>query len=428
MNKRVVTFVTTAPAAMTAVALAWVTVALVTVALVTASSVPAAYAQPQAPDLPAETPGPPGVPPGSDEGSDEGSGAGGTRLRFEPGVDSKSWFWDRQRDEEVSAGPTSQRARFPSPQRPDTLPVAVESGQPSKQSTIKFDLVGHGITAGSAVTGFVLTVAEGTDPGEAPTVNPEKHPFYACAATGFWPDGEAETWDTRPDTTDQCVPGKRSTDGNAASWTFDLSAMARSWGKEPAANSGVLLTGVQPGADASSGTWQVNLKAPQPDDPVTPEDEYKQTSHRLVADIAYTPAEPPETSTGVPGATDLPGGPPGGLPGGGGLGAGGLGGTPSVGGTAEPAGDLGAQPTSAANHPFTPTIPWYVWALIPLTFVATAMVRTALVENNPVTRPGGVIETIRSRNAEQWGAPSAEHDDSLLGFLTRFLPFERGPR
>jgi hypothetical protein len=59
-----------------------------------------------------------------------------TDVRYEYGTDISSWYWERQQDQEVAPPPPpegfpeppaalSQRVRLPSPQRPDTLPVAL---------------------------------------------------------------------------------------------------------------------------------------------------------------------------------------------------------------------------------------------------------------------------------------------------------------
>lgn len=380
---------------------------------------------------PSRMPSPPAspAPPGDDDNDDRARSGKTTQLQYEHGIDRKSWYWDRQRDQEVAAGPVAQRARLPSPQRPDTLPVAVESGQPSKQSAIRFDLVGHDIPAGSKVTRFVLTVAEGTDPGEAPTVNPQDRKVQACPAGGFWPSGEAETWNTRPDVTDECVTGSRRGGDAEASWIFDLSAMAASWGKDPFRNNGIILTGTGAENEGTAETWQVNLKAPLRDDPVTPMNEYEETSDRVVAEVGYVPGRGPAPSMSALGGPGMPG--TSGTADGPGLSTGTLSGDSAIAGAPGAAGSGDVRgpelPTVAARPRFVPRVPPYVWALIPAALLGTAAVRAALMESTAATRPGGVIETIRGRNAAQRGTPPSEAEGLVARLLT-LLPFGEGGR
>src|SRR5687767_831615 len=82
--------------------------------------------------------------------------ADGDRHPYRYGVDVSSWYWQRQMDQEVAppvplpapAPPVSQRARLPSPQRPDTLPVGVFEGEHERMAAIKFDLTERGVTPG----------------------------------------------------------------------------------------------------------------------------------------------------------------------------------------------------------------------------------------------------------------------------------------
>ncbi|MPZ26626.1 MAG: hypothetical protein GEV12_09250 [Micromonosporaceae bacterium] len=347
------------------------------------------------------------------------------RLQFTYGVDSSSWFWQRQQDEELAVGTASQRVSVPNPQSPATLPVAVEAGEPTKLAALRFDLAGRDVPEGSTVTGFLLTVAEGTEPGDTvPTVNPLGRELRACRADAAWSPGEADLWEARPEQADACVTGVRTEaevdpeaepdpEGGelAATWTFDLASLAGDWGEDPFANHGVVLGPVLPDDAGPTETWQVNLLLPRRDDPNTPVDEYEQTAGRTVVELAYLPGEAAgqepggEPGSGAPpapagGAGDV-GGSPGRLDGAGGVpdpGAPPEAGDPSEAGS-PPASE---QPVPVAQ-PFAPRPPWYVWLLIPAALLAVMLVRGALVEEPATARPGGVIETIRRRNTRRRG-------------------------
>lgn len=350
-----------------------------------------------------------------------GAQPGGTeteRLQFTYGVDSSSWFWQRQQDEEVAVGTVSQRVSVPNPQSPATLPVAVEAGEPTKLAALRFDLAGRDVPEGSTVTGFVLTVAEGTEPGDTvPTLNPLGRELLACRAGAAWSPGEADLWEARPEQADECVTGVRAEaevdpdaeDAPTATWTFDLSALAGDWGEDPFGNHGVVFGPVLPDDAGPTETWQVNLLLPRRDDPNTPVDEYQQTAGRTVAELAYLPGpaagQEQRAGAAVPPAPAGDAGDPGGSPGG----LGGAGGVPDRGAPPE-AGDppdAGSPPASdqpvPVAQPFAPSPPWYVWLLIPAALLAALLVRGALVEEPATARPGGVIDTIRRRNTERRG-------------------------
>lgn len=349
-------------------------------------------------------------------------GAERDELQFTYGVDSSSWYWERQLDEELSLADASQRVSLPNPQAPETLPVAVELGEPTKLSALRFDLPERGVPEGSTVTEFVLTIVEGTSPGDTvPTINPAAHELQACRAEAAWSPSEADLWDAQPES-GECVTGERSEleldddsggggdvgeldrEQLAASWSFDLSELAAGWGEDTFDNHGVVFTPAVIDEPGPADTWQVNLLLPQRNDPNTPADEYEETVERVAVDLAYVPGEAEPD-----GEPDAPEGPP--------PGAGAGGGGPSGTGGAGPP-DPGARPEldegaagegevapidRAAPAAFEPRMPWYVWLLLPAALLTAVLVRGALVETAPATRHGGVIETIRARNVRRRG-------------------------
>ena len=225
--------------------------------------------------------------------------AGGEELEFDYGVDGVSWYWSRQIDENLELGSVSQPVEFPNPQSATTMPVAVELGENTKIAAVNFNLAERGVTEGSTITDFKLTVAEGDDAGDSPTFNPTGKLVQACPITEAWTSGEAEMWDVQPPVGDGCVVGERTepdpaevADAEALlaeaqeaaegggedvpvvevplpTWTFDLTELAKDWGQDPFANYGVMFMPVMDEATPVD-TWQVNLKLPLRDDTQTP--------------------------------------------------------------------------------------------------------------------------------------------------------------
>ncbi|MGH3717168.1 MAG: hypothetical protein ACRDT4_27455, partial [Micromonosporaceae bacterium] len=225
-------------------------------------------------------------------------------LQYTYGTDASAWFWVRQVDQET-AGP---RVSLPNPQRPETLPVAYESGEPSKLSSLKFDLAGRAVPAGSKITKFTLTIVEATDPAEVPTSNPSARVLQACTAASEWADAQAELWEAKPKSGTDCAKGVRketpATDKAPlrVTWSFDLTKVAATWGNDPYANYGLVFDGVVPANAGPTETWQVNLKLPQRDNQETPVNEYKDTANRVQASMTYLPGAGTATAPpGVPG-------------------------------------------------------------------------------------------------------------------------------
>lgn len=343
-------------------------------------------------------------------------------VRFEYGKDKAAWFWQHQIDEEVAPpqpppdpipDPTGGRIRFPNPQQPDTLPVAVVNGEHDRVSALQFDVFSRGVTLGSEITRFVVTIEEGTDRNEQPSFNEESARIEACRNAEFFAESgqPPDQWESRPDVDDSaCVEGKRKASGDTAKWTFDLTDLAEPWGEDPFSNFGVTLLGIIGEGSGPADSWQVNLKIPARDrdpGPLEPEDrdDYKETRNRVRVDLAFVPGEPivaplpppppPAVSdvagtgfdsttdfTSVEGFNDQ---------------------TPTF---TEAGSDVPAQPAStpvAANLP-RPRMPGYVWALLPIGLLALGAVRSVVVDPAGGTRPDGVIASIRRRNSERRGA------------------------
>lgn len=352
---------------------------------------------------------------------------------FRYGTDVSAWYWNRQVDQEATtpvplpppAPPVSQRIRLPSPQRPDTLPVAVFEAQHEKMAAIKFDLAERGVTPGSDIKKLVLRIEESIDHNEQPSYKPETAVIQACRITDVLSPGENEQFDDRPQYSESdCVQGVREAPPAPAApaWTFDLTKIAGPWGEEPFSNDGVMLLGVLQGGGASE-TWQVNLKIPARDNAATGgADEYDQTKGRAVLTLVFVPGETAQglepgaadtgdagvapsgtttgvTSTGVVPSTDLTGA-----------------GSPAAGGTTPPSSPAASPPSTtpvAQTAPTEPRVPSSVWLLVPAALLALSLVRAAVMEPVGGPRPDGAIAAIRRRNAERRGGPLRVPGDPL---------------
>lgn len=351
------------------------------------------------------------------------------KLFFEYGVDRRSWWWEKQTDQEVTVPvppgapiEPSQRVRLPSPQRPDTIPVAVVRGEHERMAALFFDLIARGVTDGSTITKFGFTIQESTDKNEQPSFKPAEATIQACRIQEFWPDSDGnEEWKTIPKYSGaQCVAGKRNPKGKVPMWSFNATSIVKPWGAQPGQNFGVLLLADLKDATDDT-TWQVNLKIPSRDDAKTAEDnEYQKTRTRVVVDLAFVPGEPAsggslDTGGSVPfGSSSSSGGSFSSSFGSGGGSSFG-GGSPitgSGGGTEETESKPTANPTpAAASRPAPPSLPAYVWALLPVGLLALAAVRSVVLEPAGGPRPDGVIAAIRRRNLERRGAPIRELSD-----------------
>jgi hypothetical protein len=363
---------------------------------------------------------------------------------FKPGIDISSWYWNRQIDQEVTtppgvtlpppAPPVSQRVRLPSPQRPDTIPVALNNGEVERMAAVKFEVTERGVTEGSTIKKFVITIQESADRNEHPSFRADAAKIQACRVTDGLVPGENEQFKDAPKfAEDDCVDGTRDAAATPApTWTFDLSKIAEPWGKNPFDNNGVMLVPVK-GAGGPSDSFQVNLKVPALDDAATADrDEYEETKNRAVLELEFTPGAPldagttgtdtttPTTTTGTTATTGVTG----------------TGGSPVIG---SPSTDLtgtgsipGAAPTTAPTEQAglstpvdqEPRIPAYVWLAIPLGLLALSAVRSVVLEPTGGPRPDGVIAAIRRRNAERRGGGDARDAQNALSRMAG--SFRRG--
>jgi hypothetical protein len=363
-------------------------------------------------------------------------------VLFAYGSDRRAWWWEKQQDEEVTVPvppgspiEPSQRVRLPSPQRNDTLPVGVIQGDHERMSALFFDLFSRGVTEGSTINTFSLSIEESQDKNEQPSVDPAKAEIQACRVDEFWADSDGnEEWDTRPKFSEKdCVDGKRDTKGDVPTWSFDLKPIAEAWGKDPNQNYGVMLQGNLKNANQQT-TWQVNLKIPSRDNANTPDDEYKQTQKRLVVNLTFVPGDPQvatgegfdsgsstftgSTGSSFSGSTSF--GPSSST------GFGTAGTSPVISSDSGESTDEstteeaapGTAPVGSLEPPSGPRLPPYVWALIPIGLLALAAVRSVVLEPVGGARPDGVIAAIRRRNFERRGAPLRELSDPLTRFMT----------
>ena len=342
-------------------------------------------------------------------------------LYFQYGVDNVSWYWSHQIDQEFELGDLHQPIQWPNPQAESTMPVAVQVGDPVKVAALRFDLVERGVPEGASINEFILTVSEGDDDDDMRNINLTDPQIQACAAVDAWTTGEAEMWDVRPPTEDDCVEGERTDpededtdeaeedeaefeafeefeefEGAMPQWTFDLSEIASDWGEDPFENHGIVFMPVEEELSVLDN-WQANLKLPLREDSDTDDDEYELTQGRLQADIDFD-APPEEDAADESDAGSPPSGDAGGSGGGGGDSAGSDSGSEE----SEEASEEDTEPAAAAE-PFEPAMPWYVWLLIPLALVAAIFVNSAMGSPAGAANNGGVIDRIRSHNAAKRG-------------------------
>jgi hypothetical protein len=373
-------------------------------------------------------------------------------FTFEYGKERRSWYWEKQVDEEVTTPPgvnpppgapaLSQRVRLRNPQRPDTLAVAVLDGDHERIAALYIDLITRNVTPNSQIKEFEFFIEESQDRHEQPSFRPEQARIEACKSDTYVPDSdEPEKWENRPkygSGKTECVEGTREApQGSAAFWHFDITKIAQEWGRDPFSNQGLVLVGII--EQGSQETWQVNLKVPARDAANTPDNEYESSKNRLQVNLEFVPGDPiittppptdpgedPTDTTGPtdtggtettftpstsftsgdsPSTTTSPTTPTTGGGGGGGIDTG------SDSPTAAP-------PVPVAQTEPAPRLPGYVWALVPLGLIALAMVRAVVVEPTGGMRPDGVIAAIRRRNLERRGGPLRESSGPLLAFVT----------
>lgn len=358
--------------------------------------------------------------------SDSPGGEGSSPNSYSPATDKANFYWKEQQDMLVPG--TGAHAKLPNPQAPDTLAVAMRGGEPDKMSSIQFDLGSRGVTPGSAITQFVMTLAEGfgknqagSRPDSVNEFNVEKAVVQACVISDGWASTlpDADLWKESPEgprpkyDQNSCAQGKRdASDPAKPMWTFDLTTVVGSWGEDPFTNHGVMLVGAPPREKGPDATWQVNFKIPVADNQATPNDEYKETQYRATIDLAFQAGgadlfAPPPGYAPPPPMTDF-----------------GTGGSASDTGFG-PAG--GTPPQALESRPVrtVPRIPWYAWALMPFGLAALAAVKGAVFETAGGTRPDGVIAAIRARNAQRAQRAASA---AASGPRTAVHPFSSGAR
>lgn len=337
----------------------------------------------------------------------DGEGDGDTSS-FVYGPDQSNWYWkDQLQTEGTLPGGLGVPVRLPSPQAADTLPVAVRGGRQVKSSAVDLDLASRGVSEGTEIERFTLTIRE-QRPEEAvgsleePPVRHGAGAIKACPILELWGPGEAELWSLRPSAdTKHCAQGVRL-QGDQPAWTFDLTEMARVWADDPATALGVLLLGSTTRGGPS--TWQINLKLPERDDPATPENEYQETLDRVAVEVVVARPEVPQATPPppAPAATPAPFVPPAtSTTPFTGPGTGASFDTTSEGFVASDPAPEGDERTLAVEPVATvPRMPWYAWALMPFALAAVAAARAAIVDYAGGTREDGAISAIRRRNQD----------------------------
>jgi hypothetical protein len=297
--------------------------------------------------------------------------AGDVTDGFDPSVDRAAWYWTKQ--VEAPAGGVGNLV--PSPQTANSLPVALEGGEPEKTSAVFIDLGGRDVPPGATITRFDVSIVQESAVGETPGFEISEAAIRACLITGLWGEGQSQAMTTQPGYSDQtCIDGRRTQKDDKNTWTFDLTSIASDW-DEPSFNRGFLLIGRSPDSSPAQ-TWQVNLKRPLKDDPATAENEYEATKDSLTLALSYTPP-----SNGADHSSKK-------------LGSALYGGAPFVTAPAPP-----VNPSPSNVSPSTPvsssvasavplaTMPQIVWVLVPLGLILVGVMTWIVWEPDLTGRP-----------------------------------------
>src|SRR5687768_619596 len=348
-------------------------------------------------------------------------------ARAEPSLIGQVWYWEPQQNQNIDTAVGSVSGEAPNPfcpglpsslgSPPETcaegrLPVEVVQGDyeaPDKVSALAFDMTM--LTLGSKVSKFTLTLLEaesgcqentdspsGQKCEETDARNPEGKIIQACEVGEIFGDGEARQYKEMPKFDCAGAPeGERKEIKNDAEkdpadpdadheWTFDLTALAKSWAQTPPLCTCIMLRPKAPkNAEDDDLNWRVVFTGPK-------------VEKGVVTELVFTPGEgeslPPidtiaptdpglgSTSSGTSsfGSTSV----------GGGLDSGSTG---DLGGgdTAAPAGDDTAAPEdvaapedtqlAGAEAPEVEAMPGYVWLAILAGLIGFSMVRSIVLEN-----------------------------------------------
>lgn len=331
-----------------------------------------------------------------------------SQLRFHHGVDRSAWY--QQGDS--GGGLTGLLGWLLSPPETyeaDSLPVALESGESTMVSAVRFDLAARELPADATITDFTLTIAAAGAADLA--ADPSAGGIRACAAAGSWSAAEAGGWDARPSTGDDCVSGVPQemeaadpADGEVDTyWSFDLSAMASAWVADPSTNHGVVFEPERPD-DADSGSWQADLKLPVLDDAGATGDAGVDTSGRVVVALSHRPAATAADDT-RPDRTPVTQAPD-------------TGATPERRGAESPRSRTGTGPVELPPGELTPApaaasstwdepasvgTPAYAWLLLPVGLLTALLGRSLWARTRAPAAGGGLVGAIRQRNAHRRG-------------------------
>lgn len=327
------------------------------------------------------------------------------------------------------------------------LPIEVRGGNYEPKEQNKISAVGFDmslIPLGSKVNKFTATFLEAKagcykseesqdDPKpvehceETDPVNVEGHELQACFIDGFLTEGQGRPMSEAPRFTcsDSDPVAKRKevkTKGGETwhTWTFDLTAFAKTWIEELTPTPSVMLIGKAPKGDAGPDeTWRVVLTGPKFEAGNIP---------GLETEISYIPGKTPMFPPLGGGNTGGTGGTIGGFGTTGGTDFGssstgttdfGSSGTSSGTGTTSTPSDTGAEAEEAAEAEEPPALavggaetdgpgmPGYVWLAILAGIMAFSMVRSVVLDSASGIRPNGVLAQIQRLNADRHGAAAA---------------------
>lgn len=348
-------------------------------------------------------------------------------------TDQFSSFWRNQRQVPVEppggecppVGPClSIPVRLSNPDGADTIPVAAspevqDDGSTEvtaeKMSALLFDISAppRNVPLESTVTRFTVSILE------EGSRNADGKKIKACRITDVWAHSEsgAELWGDRPPfESSGCVQGTRNVGATEIRWEFNVTPLSGLWGQDPLENYGFMLVPDIPAGAPPTETWQITLKAPQPNNETTMDaNEYEDTKNRIRLVYDFTPP-PPEVVDDGGDDGDI----------GGGTGGGDTGGgvepePPPPAPTTEPTPEPTTEPEPVAETK-TPGPPGQVWLLLPAGLFALALTRSAVEEPiGETSSAGGVVAAIRRRNAAARGEqPGEAAGPKAKGFLGRF--------
>ncbi|MFP5352001.1 MAG: hypothetical protein ACLGIB_05510 [Actinomycetota bacterium] len=385
-------------------------------------------------------------------------------ARAEPSLIGQAWYWEPQQNQNIDTPVGSVSGEAPNPFCPGLpsslgapqetcaegrIPVEVVNGDyetPDKVSALAFDLTM--LTLGSKVSKFTVTLLEAEsgcreNPDttakqkceETDARNPEGKVIVACEVGEIFGDGDARQYKEMPKYDCAGAPeGVRKEIENDAEadptdpdadhqWTFDLTALAKSWTETPPLCTCIMLRPKAPkDAEDDDPNWRVVFTGPKVEKGVVTELVFTPGEGESLPPIETIPPTDPGISSGTGGTSSF-----GSTSVGGGLDSGStgdLGGS----GTTTPAGGDSAAPEDVppgedtaltnAKGPEVEAMPGYVWMAILAGLIGFSMVRSIVLENTHSHRPNGVLAHIHRINAARGGMQGAAAAAAVAGPLS----------